>query len=253
MSDIPPDPSEYWREQLGLNQRLVREASDNQRRWSAQTELNGHTARVAEEVVGHRRLLEGFRAVLRETFERVVTLDARSNEHGQRLDAHADLIGQQAEQICGLQNSRVTTNRRVTELEREMRYSRANPAVTLGLGLLALVGWLVLSFWLKSWVGDNVRVWRDNAEILWRNHPNFGDATTRIIGAGAAFITGMTIVCLVIDLVGRRQPREPQLPPPPVAEEEANDQEVDEGQLPALPPADENLDATEVNQPVVVQ
>lgn len=223
MSDISND--DYWREQLWLNRRLVDQASDNQRRWSVQAEFNERTTRVAEEVIAHRGLLGQLRSGVREALNRLYLLQARVDEHGQRLDAHAEMIGQQGQQICDLQDSRVASNRRITELEREQRNSQGNPVVTLAIGAIALIGWLVLSTWLRGQVAGT-KVWLNGQEIFWRDHPGFGDTAGNIIGGGVAFIIGMTIVCLIVDLVTRGRHRSQLPPPPPVVEADEPDENL---------------------------
>ena len=111
---------------------------------------------------------------------------------------------------------------RVGRVERQLD-EIASPAKGLALGLVALFGWLILGFWLKSYIGGSARVWLDGQEILWNQHPDYGGLTTAIIGGVAVFIVVLTLVNVLLDMTSgpRQQPR-PAPAEQPAQEEQAN-------------------------------
>lgn len=152
----------------------------------------------------------------------------REGEVNTRFDRFTNLLDQYNVRLRGAEDRTEANDERIGRAER--RIGRlSNPLFTLLIGIVALAGWLALSFWLKSTIGDNVKVWMDAKEILWRDHPNFGDIAGKIIGGGAAFIVGMTLVCLVIDLVSNARPRQRQQSPPPIVAAEDLEGEGNEG------------------------
>jgi hypothetical protein len=172
--------------------------------------------RLEQEQTNHRGALIMQMAVNAQTtrrFEQIVNL---LDQYNIRLRANED-----------------RTDANCERLDRaEQRIGRlSNPLFTLLVGTVALAGWLVLSFWLRSYLGDSVKVWMDAKEILWRDHPNFDDITGRIIGGGVAFIVGMTLICWVIDMISNassRRRRQQQNPPPVVPVDDLDGEGGDE-------------------------
>ena len=149
---------------------------------------------------------------------------AVNDEVERRFDRVLSLYERLTARIQGLTDNHDATVQRVNRLEKRVD-TLSNPLFTLLIGVAAVAGWLFLSLWIKSTVGNNARVWMDGQEIFWRDHPQFGDLTGNIIGGGVAFIVGMTLVCLIIDLMSNSQPkRQRQANPPAVVaqEEQAN-------------------------------
>ena len=152
---------------------------------------------------------------------------AVNDEVERRFDRVLSLYERLTARIQGLTDNHDATVQRVNRLEKRVD-TLSNPLYTLVIGVAAVAGWLFLSLWIKSTVGNNARVWMDGQEILWRDHPQFGDLTGNIIGGGIAFIVGMTVVCLLIDLMSNSQPKRQRQANPPavVAEEEQAEQPV---------------------------
>lgn len=172
-----------------------------------------------------------------------------NDDNNRRIDRVMDLYQRITARIQGIADQHDATVERIARAER--RIGRlSSPLYTLLIGCVALGAWFALSAYIKSWVGDNVHVWLDGAQTLWRDHPEFGSIANRIVGGGAVFIIGMTAVCLLIDLISRprtpaprQQAQQPaQAPPPPIVTAEDLAGEVDnEGEEPA-----EELEPTQV-------
>jgi hypothetical protein len=153
---------------------------------------------------------------------------AINEETTTRFGRITNLLDQYNVRMRGIEDRTEANDERLNRHDR--RIGRlSNPLFTLLIGIVALAGWLALSFWIKATVGDNVKVWMDAKEILWRDHPNFGDIAGKIIGGGAAFIVGMTLICLVIDLISSASPRQRRQNPPPVVAAEDLEDEGNEG------------------------
>lgn len=149
---------------------------------------------------------------------------AVNDEVERRFDRVLSLYERLTARIQGLTDQHEATVQRVNRVERRVE-KLSNPLFTLLIGLVALAGWLALSFWLKSTIGNNANVWQNGQEIVWRDHPQFGDLTGNIIGGGVAFIVGMTVVCLLIDLMSNSNPQPKRQNPPAVAAEEEQAQQ----------------------------
>ena len=152
---------------------------------------------------------------------------AVNQENSRRFDRVVSLYERLTARLVGLTDQHEATVLRVDRVERRVE-KLSNPLYTLVIGVAALVGWVILSLWVKSTIGNNANVWQNGQEILWRDHPQFGDLTGNIIGGGIAFIVGMTVVCLLIDLMSNSQPKRQRQANPPavVAEEEQAEQPV---------------------------
>ena len=152
---------------------------------------------------------------------------AVNDEVERRFDRVLSLYERLTARLVGLTDQHEATVLRVDRVERRVE-KLSNPLYTLVIGVAALVGWVILSLWVKSTIGNNANVWQNGQEILWRDHPQFGDLTGNIIGGGIAFIVGMTVVCLLIDLMSNSQPKRQRQANPPavVAEEEQAEQPV---------------------------
>ncbi len=144
---------------------------------------------------------------------------AVNDEVERRFDRVLSLYERLTARIGGLADQHDATVQRVNRLEKRVD-TLSNPLFTLLIGVAALVGWVILSLWIKSTIGNNANVWQNDQEILWRDHPQFGDLTGNIIGGGVAFIVGMTVVCLIIDLMSNSNPQPKRQNPPAVAAEE---------------------------------
>ncbi|MCX6009787.1 MAG: hypothetical protein NTW48_07135, partial [Chloroflexi bacterium] len=144
---------------------------------------------------------------------------AVDDEVERRFDRVLSLYERLTARIGGLADQHDATVQRVNRLEKRVD-TLSNPLFTLLIGVAAVAGWLFLSLWIKSTVGNNARVWMDGQEILWRDHPQFDALTGNIIGGGVAFIVGMTVVCLIIDLMSNSNPQPKRQNPPAVAVEE---------------------------------
>lgn len=150
-----------------------------------------------------------------------------NEENTRRFDRVVSLYERLTARLVGLTDQHEATVLRVDRVERRVE-KLSNPLYTLVIGVAALVGWVILSLWVKSNIGNNANVWQNGQEILWRDHPQFNALTGNIIGGGIAFIVGMTVVCLLIDLMSNSQPKRQRQANPPavVAEEEQAEQPV---------------------------
>ena len=132
-----------------------------------------------------------------------------NEENTRRFDRVVSLYERLNNRLVGLSDQHDATVERIDRAERQLD-GIASPAKGLALGLVALIGWLILGFWLKSYIGGSARVWLDGQQILWNQHPEFGGLTTAIIGGVAVFIVVLTLVNVLLDMTsGRRQQPRP--------------------------------------------
>jgi hypothetical protein len=136
-----------------------------------------------------------------------------NEENTRRFDRVVSLYERLNNRLVGLSDQHDATVERIDRAERQLD-GIYNPLKGLALGLVGLIGWLILGFWLKSYLGVVAEVWLDGKEILWRDHPNYGGLTTAIIGGVAVFIIVMTLVNVLIDMTSGRRPRQQPRPAP---------------------------------------
>ena len=151
-------------------------------------------------------------------------------EADRRFDRLLSLYERLTFRVVSLSDQHDATVARVDRVERQLD-EIASPAKGLALGLVALIGWLILGFWLKSYIGGNARVWLNSQEILWNQHPDYGGLTTAIIGGVAVFIVVLTLVNVLLDMTSGPRPQ----PRPAPAEQPAQEEQANPPVL-ALPP-----------------
>jgi hypothetical protein len=154
-----------------------------------------------------------------------------NEENTRRFDRVVSLYERLTARLVGLTDQHEATVERVSRVERQLD-EIASPIKGLALGLVALIGWLILGFWLKSYIGGSA-VWLDGQEILWNQHPQFGGLTTAIIGGVAVFIVVLTLVNILLDITSGRRPRQQ---PRPAQAEQPEQEEQANPPVRALPP-----------------